>query len=635
MPDESTEMIRRGMAWIEEQGQAAWTRIAPEVVEAGRAALGQINRALGDTYQFAGDVLGVPALGRFAKALPGMAESYSPEQRALEERRPLGEQLVTGVVAGVPSMLLGPAGEANDANLAVQEAARAGAGPGGQALAGTLAAAPMVAGPLVGKVVGGWLGGGTAEAAVKELGEELRMPPTIPAPPPLADTIEAGDEFFDSLDRTTHILNEARAAGPEGLRVRAQDALLDYKPGVPLERADFQIYERPDYVLAKEAIEQDIPPEIKTAVEQYAGMWYEDINKVYREGVARPNMPNADKAIRTAGKRVEEYLNRAVAEGLTVPGDVVRGVHLPQEAVDALMNSDNVVARSFMSTSLDPQIAKQFARPSDPGGIPVLFRVKQTTGVPVGTGEAELLLRPGTAFRKVGGQSAEIEGRPGYIIDLEEVGKDPSAAQAATAAGAFAAGTTVYLGSDGEDGEAGGAGLAAAAVLGGTKAGRALSRRALAAVERAAPVSAAIREKAVRAIDSETADAMSHYANMGYKEGGKNPYLETAFKEIPPLPGEVYRGINIRPDELKQLKPGFVMRRPSYQSTSIDEDVALNFATDGPNKPVVLRIDQRSGIPLAGKQSEAEVLLPRGIALEVVSREVADGVTFIHMREVD
>lgn len=453
------DMIRRGMAFLEEKGEAAWTRIKPEVVDAGRAALGQIDRALGDTYQFAGDVLGVPALGKVAKALPGMDQAYSPEQRALEESRPLGEQLVGGVVSGVPSMLLGPAGEVNDANQAIEEARRAGAGEGGQMLAGTLAAAPMVAGPLVGKAIGKasrWLGGGTAEAAVKELGDELRMPPTIPAPPPLADTLEAGDEFFDSLDRTTHILNEARAAGPEGLRERAQDALLDYKPGTPLERTDFQIYERPDYVLAKEAIEQDIPPEIKTAVEQYAGMWYEDINKVYRTGgEPRPGMPTASKKIREAGKRVEEYLNRAVAEGLAVPGDVWRGVDIPKEALDPLLSSDYVLARSFMSTSIDPQIARQFARAhsaEDLGRVPVVFRIKQTTGVPVGHGEAELLLRPGTAFRKVGGEAVEINGKPGYIIDLEEVGKDPSAAQAATAAGAFAAGTTFYLGSDSEDG---------------------------------------------------------------------------------------------------------------------------------------------------------------------------------------
>lgn len=449
MPDDTPlDMIRRGMAWAEEQGVAAWTQLKPEVEAAGKAALGQVDRALGDTYQFAGDVLGVPALGKVAKALPGMAEAYSPEQRALEQSRPLGEQLVTGTLAGVPSMLMGPAGEVNDANQAVEEARRAGAGEGGQALAGTLAAAPMLAGPLVGKMVGKVLGGGPAEKTVAELGEALRMPDTIPAPAPLEGMIEGGDEFFDSLDKATAILSDARKAGPEGLRVAAQDANLEYKPGVPLERSDFQIYERPEYLLAKEAIDQDIPPEIKTAVEQYAGMWYEDINKVYREGVARPNMPNADRAIRDAGKRVEEYLNRAVAEGLTVPGDVVRGVALPQEAVDALVNSDRVLARSFMSTSLDPQIARQFATPKgEPGAVPIIFRIKQTTGVPVGTGEAELLLRPGTAFRKTGVEPTEIGGRPGYFVDLEELGKEPSAAQAAAAAGAFAAGATFYLGS--------------------------------------------------------------------------------------------------------------------------------------------------------------------------------------------
>jgi hypothetical protein len=453
MSDDSTlDMIRKGMAFLEEQGEAAWTRIKPEVVDAGRAALGQIDRALGDTYQLAGDVLGIPALGKAAKAMPGMAEAYSPEQRAHEESRPMGEQIVTGTLAGIPSMLAGPAGEVSDANIAVEEARRAGAGAGGQAVAGVLAAAPMVGGPLAGRLVGRVLGGGTAERAVAELGDELRIPETIPSPPPASgvyDTVEQ-PELFDSFDRTQGILTEARAAGPDALRERAQDMLLEPRPLTDMGRADFQIYERPDYVLAHEAVKQNTPPEIKDAIEKYSGMWYDDINKVYREGVGRPNMPNADKAIREAGKRVEEYLNRAVTEGLAVPGEVVRGVPMKQEDIEPLLGSDTVLARSFMSTSLDPQIARQFARPYDTGDIPVLFRIRQTTGVPVGTGEAELLLRPGTAFRKLGVEETEIDGRPGYIIDLEEAGRDPALADKAKAAGAFAAGATFYLGSQDE-----------------------------------------------------------------------------------------------------------------------------------------------------------------------------------------
>lgn len=102
--------------------------------------------------------------------------------------------------------------------------------------------------------------------------------------------------------------------------------------------------------------------------------------------------------------KVRNALDAAVQSGLTVPGEVSRGVMLTADELNRLKASKEFESPAFMATSANRNYPKTFlankADEAKAGKVPVVLQVHQTSGVPIpgDPREAEILLRPGTKF---------------------------------------------------------------------------------------------------------------------------------------------------------------------------------------------------------------------------------------------
>lgn len=127
----------------------------------------------------------------------------------------------------------------------------------------------------------------------------------------------------------------------------------------------------------------------------------------------------AQEAPELAG-RLQEAVNKAIAAGHNVPGRVRRGLNMSEEEVEKLLRADQVSTQGFMSTSFHKSTPLEFAerRVKQVGGLPVVLEIEQKTGVPVGFGEGELLMRPGTVFDVV---DASRDGKAVHVLLREAI----------------------------------------------------------------------------------------------------------------------------------------------------------------------------------------------------------------------
>jgi len=160
----------------------------------------------------------------------------------------------------------------------------------------------------------------------------------------------------------------------------------------------------------------------REAISDYQGEGYRDVNEALRFGERAP-------------AEIISALDKAVAAGNVTPGMIWRGVDLPEAEIERLKQSSHVMSQGILSGATNDARARVFS-PGEYGNKPVLFRIEQKTGVPVEeSGEAEVLMRPGTKFEVVGVGRDRYEGGPytkndkdwKYIdtIDLREVGQVP------------------------------------------------------------------------------------------------------------------------------------------------------------------------------------------------------------------
>lgn len=185
-----------------------------------------------------------------------------------------------------------------------------------------------------------------------------------------------------------------------------------------------------------------------------------------------------------------EAMNTAIDAGHTVPGIVTRGISMPAEEVERLVNAKTVTSQGFMSTSIHSTTPEGFAtrRAAEYKEVPVMLTVEQKTGVPIGQGEGEITLRPGTKFSVEWVQPAnETDGVvTAYLKEIEPskltakdvlqgiAGKIPTEAKVAAGLLAVDAATS----DDGSPGEMSAAGVGALALLfGGAKRMRGLQSR--------------------------------------------------------------------------------------------------------------------------------------------------------------
>ncbi len=115
---------------------------------------------------------------------------------------------------------------------------------------------------------------------------------------------------------------------------------------------------------------------------------------------------------------MQTHLDGAV-DGLNrlprVEDTTYRGTRLPQSVVDDMLETKTFRDDAFLSSSFKPDTAADFAAGGNPANPSVIFEIEGRTGVDVspfsayGTGEAEVLFKPGTPFT-IGSMERDASG---------------------------------------------------------------------------------------------------------------------------------------------------------------------------------------------------------------------------------
>lgn len=209
-------------------------------------------------------------------------------------------------------------------------------------------------------------------------------------------------------------------AEDQAIRETLRDALGMRAPPAAKKPLDLATDATSRYRKAKRGFddwrEKALPPEELKASKTWQTHYYRSINAEARMG-ARGGKQEAEKMlaegwldsdqVRDVQSRATRIgadllgaLNKAVESGRTVPGRVRRGISMPEDEVERLLRAKTVTAQGFMSTSIHDTTPKGFAerRAAEYKEVPVMLEIEQQTGVPLGQGEGELTLRPGTTF---------------------------------------------------------------------------------------------------------------------------------------------------------------------------------------------------------------------------------------------
>jgi len=164
-------------------------------------------------------------------------------------------------------------------------------------------------------------------------------------------------------------------------------------------------------------LEKTWTPAEKAAAQGHTSARFFEINESLRSG--KP-MSGETKANYDA---LLSSMDKAVGAGNTLPGKTQRGISVSQKELEQLEKAKTITAQGFVSQSDDPKIAKQFSEwgASDERPIPILFEIEQTSGVPVGKGQGELVHRPGTQYAVTG--QTERDGVKAFQV--RETGYSP------------------------------------------------------------------------------------------------------------------------------------------------------------------------------------------------------------------
>ncbi len=217
---ETKQAISRGLDYFEDTGQATWTKLQRGLVDAATTAVNAVAMSGATSQGFSPAAAAYePLASEDVGEAAGAGQAFSPEARENEDSLGLGASLATDLVAGIPTMFAGPAGEAADISSARAEAERSGAGPLGQAATTLHAAAPIIGAGTAKKLVRE-IGGGTAKAAQDELKAVLNEAATVRPPAgatpvdSLVDQVDASD-VGQTLIPTYPPMSKARQEGIE------------------------------------------------------------------------------------------------------------------------------------------------------------------------------------------------------------------------------------------------------------------------------------------------------------------------------------------------------------------------------------------------------------------------------------
>lgn len=277
----------------------------------------------------------------------------------------------------------------------------------------------------------------------------------------LVDAALAGEDMAGAVDHVSDLINEGAEA-------------LEFDAGKQRYLADaFDKFEK--------QASRDMGFDVRHAINTYAGdLDYKDINHFVRTGEPLdPESFEYRKAANWAGdqhakhraditqkaEHVQAALDYAVTNKFTAPGKTWRGVLMTPEQIEAVANAPYVEAKSFMSTSADPNYPPHFVKhkkllKARPDLVPYVFEVQQRTGVPVNPGESEVMLRAGTRFRVEKYQDNGVD-KIRLVEAAEDTAVPPSeiGARFGDKALPWVAGGLLMLGSDEDDSGARQAGL--------------------------------------------------------------------------------------------------------------------------------------------------------------------------------
>jgi hypothetical protein len=152
------------------------------------------------------------------------------------------------------------------------------------------------------------------------------------------------------------------------------------------------------------------------ALEDYTNTGYGWLNEELRGGA--PSVENLEKA-----NRLSRFLEDARAIGLTYDGDTTRGLDLPDHVLNEWMEKGAVRNESFWSTTTDTDTRDFFLdRTVQPGHKRVQLQLQQSSGVPIGGYEDEVLIPRGRNWMVDGTEiGTGPQGRPITILKLREV----------------------------------------------------------------------------------------------------------------------------------------------------------------------------------------------------------------------
>lgn len=237
----------------------------------------------------------------------------------------------------------------------------------------------------------------------------------------LADRVEATDEYL------REVLGAALGRpGSKRNKPRVLDPSVDAKGRYYKRKDDFDKWRK-----------NALPDNEREATHKWQTMGYRILNAETRDGNVAKHAAVAEAidkhfmspreaiqlgdAAREITSDLMSALNTAVERGQTIPGRVRRGIALPEDEVERLLAAKTVTAQGFMSTSIHAGTPREFAkrRAKEFGLVPVSIEIEQSTGVPLGFGEGEVTLRPGTKFEVV---SAERPGKKSQFRDDDDQG---------------------------------------------------------------------------------------------------------------------------------------------------------------------------------------------------------------------
>ncbi len=237
------------------------------------------------------------------------------------------------------------------------------------------------------------------------------------------------DQMVDMLTTRTAFLRSKRAALYQQIQQQNLPPGEQRPPPKPIEdheptQTDARFRQMKE--AAGEFIRAD--RERLAVVESYTGPEYRTMNEMLYMPIEalkeRGYSTQSIKETQAQNHKLQEALKAAKEAGHACHGVVYRGVAAWPGLMQEIEAGGEVGFKAFASCSTNQMTSESFINSSK--GTPVMFRLRQKSGVPVdkvsmNQGEREVLLPAGVRFRIIDKRPATFRDGTGFIVDAEEI----------------------------------------------------------------------------------------------------------------------------------------------------------------------------------------------------------------------